>query len=78
VQEFYSTLPGPVRVDRSDRNNAVVSELMEALGIDCQVGHPAKIRAAEPQKQKHDRRDAELILRLLAENRFPSTYQPLR
>ena len=27
-------------------------------GINCQVGHPAKIRAAEPRKQKHDRRDA--------------------
>jgi hypothetical protein len=27
----------------------------EELGIDCQVGHPAKIRAAEPRKQKHDR-----------------------
>jgi hypothetical protein len=35
--------------------------LMEELGIECQVGHPAKIRAAEPRKQKHDRRDADLI-----------------
>ncbi|PYU03318.1 MAG: hypothetical protein DMG34_13520 [Acidobacteria bacterium] len=35
--------------------------LMEELGIECQVGHPAQIRAAEPRKQKHDRRDADLI-----------------
>jgi len=41
--------------------------LMEELGIECRVGHPATIRAAEPRKQKHDRRDAELILRLLVE-----------
>src|SRR5262249_5534657 len=39
-------------------------------------GHPATIRAAEPRKQKHDRRDAELILRLLAENRFPAIWLP--
>jgi IS5 family transposase len=29
------------------------------------VGHPAKIRAAETRKQKHDRRDAHLLLDLL-------------
>src|SRR6201988_1842384 len=53
-------------------------ELMEELGIDCQVGHPAKIRAAEPRKQKHDRRDAALVLQLLVENRFPSIWMPSR
>jgi hypothetical protein len=44
--------------------------LMEELGIECLVGHPAQIRAAEPRKQKHDRRDADLILKLLAETAF--------
>jgi len=34
------------------------------------------IRAAEPRKQKHDRRDAELILRLLAEKRLPANWLP--
>ena len=32
------------------------------------------IRAEEPRKQKHDRRDAELILKQLAENRFPAIW----
>jgi hypothetical protein len=50
--------------------------LMEELGIDCQVGHPATIRAAEPRRQKHDQRDAELLLKLLVEDRFPSIWQP--
>jgi transposase len=50
--------------------------LMEELGIDCEVGHPATIRAAEPRRQKHDRRDAELLLKLLVEDRFPSIWQP--
>jgi len=40
-------------------------ELLEEVGIECRVGHPAKIRAAETRKQKHDRRDAEVILDLL-------------
>jgi transposase len=52
--------------------------LMEELGIECQVGHPAKIRAAEPRKQKNNRRDADLILKLLVENRFPSIWLPSR
>jgi transposase len=51
---------------------------MEELGIECLVGHPATIRAAEPRKQKHDRRDADLILRLLAENRFPAIWLPTK
>jgi len=50
--------------------------LMEELGIECRVGNPAKIRAAEPRKQKHDRRDADLILTLLVENRFPAIWLP--
>ena len=53
-------------------------DLMAELEIECRVGHPATIRAAEPRKQKHDRRDAELILRLLAENRFPAIWLPTK
>jgi transposase len=50
--------------------------LMEELGIECRVGHPAKIRKAETRKQKHDRRDARLLLTLLAEHRFPTIWMP--
>jgi transposase len=77
VQEFYSTLPGPVCVGiEATGTMQWFLSLMEDLGIDCQVGHPAKIRAAEPRKQKHDRRDADLILKLLVEKRFPSIWRP--
>jgi transposase len=77
VREFYSTLTGPIRVGiEATGSMQWFLELMEELGIDCQVGHPAKIRAAEPRKQKNDRRDAALILKLLAENRFPSIWMP--
>jgi len=50
--------------------------LMEEMGIECLFGDPAEIRAAQPRKQKHDRRDAELILKVLVENRFPTIWQP--
>ena len=77
VREFYSQLPRPVRVGiEATGSMQWFVNLMEELGIECQVGHPAVIRAAEPRKQKHDRRDADLILKLLAENRFPAIWLP--
>jgi transposase len=77
VREFYSNLPRPVRVGiEATGSMQWFLNLMEELGIECQVGHPANIRAAEPRKQKHDRRDADLILKLLVEKRFPSIWLP--
>ena len=77
TREFYSALPRPVLVGiEATGSMHWFLNLMEELGIECQVGHPGKIRAAEPRKQKHDRRDAELILTLLVENRFPSIWLP--
>jgi transposase len=49
---------------------------MEELKVECKVGHPAKISASEPCKQKTDRRDAALIRRLLVEGRFPKIWMP--
>ena len=77
VREFYSTLPRPMRVGiEATGSMSWFVNLMEELGIECQIGHPATIRAAEPRKQKHDRRDADLILKLLVENRFPAIWLP--
>jgi transposase len=79
VREFYSKLPRPVRVGiEATGSMQWFLNLMEELGIECLVGHPATIRAAEPRKQKHDRRDADLILTLLAENRFPAIWLPTK
>ena len=66
VREFYSSLEGPVVVG-IEATGAMqwFLQLLEELGIECRVGHPAKIRAAETRQQKHDRRDAEVILELL-------------
>jgi transposase len=77
VREFYSELPRPVLVGiEAIGPMQWFLNLLEELGITCQVGDAAKIRAAEPRKQKHDRRDAELILKLLAEKRFPAICMP--
>jgi transposase len=79
VREFYSNLPGPVRVGiEATGSMQWFVNLMEELGIECLVGHPAEIRAAEPRKQKHDRRDADLLLSLLVEERFPTIWLPTK
>ncbi|MBZ5650897.1 MAG: IS110 family transposase [Acidobacteriia bacterium] len=77
VREFYAALAGPVVVGiEATGSMQWFLELLEELGIECRVGHPAKIRAKETRKQKHDRRDAGLMLDLLIENRFPEIWMP--
>jgi len=79
VREFYTQLPRPVLVGiEATGSMHWFLNLMEELGIKCRVGHPATIRAAAPRKQKNDRLDADLILRLLVENRFPAIWLPTK
>jgi transposase len=77
AREFYAGLEGPVLVG-IEATGAMqwFLELLEELGIEYRVGHPAKIRAQETRKQKHDRRDAGLLLTLLREDRFPEIWMP--
>ena len=53
MREFYAALEGPVVVG-IEATGAMqwFLELLEELGIECRVGHPAKIRAQETRKQK--------------------------
>jgi hypothetical protein len=47
VRDFYEGLPGPVRVAiEATGSMHCFLELMQELGIECQVGHPAMIRAS--------------------------------
>ena len=79
VREFYASLPKPVLVGLEATGSMQwFLQLLEVLSIEFRVGHPAKIRAAEPRKQKNDRRDARLLLTLLAEKRFPAIWMPSR
>jgi transposase len=77
AREFYAALEGRVVVGiEATGSMQWFLELLEELGIECRVGHPAKIRAAETRKQKHDRRDARLVLDLLVMDRFPAIWMP--
>lgn len=77
VRDFYSALPKPVLVGiEATGSMQWFLRLLEEMGIDYRIGHPAKIRAAEPRKQKNDRRDARLLLALLVEKRFPAIWVP--
>lgn len=77
VREFYGALPMPVVVGlEATGSMGWFLRLMDELGIAYRVGHPASIRKAETRKQKHDRRDAALLLQLLVEDRFPAIWVP--
>jgi transposase len=80
VRNFYALLQGEVMVGiEATGSMQWFLELLEELGIGCRVGHPAEIRAAETRQQKHDRRDAEVILELLLlKGRFPEIWMPSR
>src|SRR6202795_1869314 len=62
VREFYAALPKPVLVGLEATGSMFwFLRLLEELGIEYRVGHPAAIRKAETRKEKNDPRDAELI-----------------
>ena len=50
--------------------------LLRELQFELWIGDPAQIRAKRVRKQKTDRQDAQLILQLLMENRFPQIWVP--
>jgi transposase len=50
--------------------------LLAALGIELWIGDPAEIKSKRVKKQKTDRRDALLLLRLLREDNFPRIWVP--
>ena len=77
VRKFYAALPRPVLVGiEAGGSEQWFLQLLEELGIDYLVGHPTAIRKAETRQQKHNRRDARLLLRLLVEQRFPAIWLP--
>jgi transposase len=68
VRDFYAALPRPVVVGiEATGSMGWFLRLMEELQLTCRVGHPAAIRKTETRRQKHDRRDASLVLKLLVE-----------
>ena len=77
ARQFYAELKKPVLVGMEACGNTLWFErLLAGLGIELWLGDAAKIRALEVRKQKTDRRDAALLLRLLLEKRFPRVWVP--
>jgi transposase len=50
--------------------------LLAELGIEVWIGDAARIEAKRVRKQKTDRQDAQLLLKLLLENNFPRIWVP--
>ena len=77
AERFYRQLPGPALIGMESTGNCQwFVELLARLSHELWVGDAAKIRASDPRQQKHDRRDAALILKLLLEGRFPRIWIP--
>jgi transposase len=78
AEQFYRSLAGEsVRVGiESTGGTRWLERLLAQLGQELWIGDAARIRAAAAHKQKTDIRDAELLLQVLLENRFPRIWRP--
>jgi len=77
AEQFYSQLEGEVVVGVEASGNMLWFERMLAKhGHRLRLGDASQIQAGEVRKQKTDRRAAELILKLLLEERFPEIWVP--
>jgi transposase len=77
VRAFYAGLTGPVCVGiEASGQSQWFERMLTELGHEVRIGDAAKIRAAADRKQKTDRRDAELLVKLLEEKRFPQIWVP--
>jgi transposase len=77
AERFYRSVPAPALVGvEACGNSQWFVELLERLGHQVWIGDAAQIRASYVRKQKTDKRDAEHILKLLMEGRFPRLWTP--
>ena len=77
ARRFYEGLKEPALVGIESTGYAVwFQEMLAELGHELGVGDAAKIRAMNPRKQKHDRRDAAHLLNLLGRGDFPRIWLP--
>jgi transposase len=77
ARRFYEGLKEPALVGiETTGSTRWFAEMLSELGHELVVGEAGKIRAKDPRKQKHDRRDAQLILDLLMRGDFPRVWLP--
>src|SRR5713226_3524683 len=76
-RKFYRQFPAPSRIGLESTGNCQwFVDLLTSLGHEVWIGDAAKIRASDVRQQKHDKRDAQLLLRLLEDGRFPRIWTP--
>src|SRR5712672_4561313 len=82
AEKFYRALGSAketVRIGMEASGHARWFErLVAELRFELWIGDAAEIRTRRVRKQKTDRQDAQLILRLLLEDRFPRIWVPSR
>jgi len=77
LRQFYRQFPGPVIVGlEASGYSTWFEELLTELGHEVWLGDATEIRRRARGRQKNDRRDAEHILELLLEHRFPRLHRP--
>jgi len=80
AEQFYRELKQQnlaVRVGmESSGHSRWFERLLYEVGFELWIGDPDAIRSKRVRKQKTDRQDAQLILQLLLENRFPRIWVP--
>ena len=78
AEQFYRSLKGREVVVGMEGcgHYPWFERLLEELGFELWMGDAAKVRASVVRKQKTDRRDAEHLLELLREERFPRIWVP--
>ncbi|MGA9391936.1 MAG: IS110 family transposase [Candidatus Sulfotelmatobacter sp.] len=78
AEQFYRSLAGQaVRVGMEACGHYPWFErLLAELGFELWMGDAARVRSSVVRKQKTDRRDAEHLLQLLMEERFPRIWVP--
>jgi transposase len=77
AEAFYRSLASPALVGMEACGHYPWFErLLAECGHELWLGDASQIRASDVRKQKTDRRDADHILTLLRENRFPRIWVP--
>jgi transposase len=77
TEKFYRPFPAPSRIGLESTGNCQwFVDLLASLGHEVWISDAAKIRASDVRQQKHDKRDAQLLLKLLEDGRFPRIWTP--
>jgi transposase len=79
AEKFYREQQGRgvhVRVGRATDYSRWFERLLAELGFEVWIGDPAEIQAKRVKKQKTDRQDAQLLLKLMMEDRFSADLVP--